>query len=261
MKQLIVLLFISGHLYAQQPGSRTTTNDKKAPSVQLVTQLADTSSPYILNQSTQQPNSQFNISGQGVVGGNLGIGTVPLAKLHVSSGGLFPVLVESNNIVGTGLSLKNTSGESNIWSIVNNGTGRTPPGSLSIVSQLNKIAVSALPNGYIGINDVPQPTEALQVNGNIKASGNVIIDVEYVKTEVSIDKNSNKEYYLSCPAGKKVIGGGGGHRDLNSAIKDINVAYSGPDFYTGGARWLIYVHNSGGSSRALTLYCACAKVQ
>jgi hypothetical protein len=52
--------------------------------------LPSNSGNYIQNTTTQQASSNFNISGNGIVGGNLGIGvTSPAHPLHVNGNGLF----------------------------------------------------------------------------------------------------------------------------------------------------------------------------
>src|SRR5206468_171836 len=46
------------------------------------------STNYIQNTTSQQPLSNFNLSGNGIIGGTLGIGTThPFGPLHVRSGG------------------------------------------------------------------------------------------------------------------------------------------------------------------------------
>jgi hypothetical protein len=87
------------------------------------------------------------------------------------------------------------------------------------------------------------------------------LDVSYETRETSLSGNNWASYTIGCPAGKKAIGGGGGHRDFNSALKDIQLSYSGPDPASNGQLWRVMLHNSGGSSRAIKLYCVCAKVQ
>ncbi len=50
---------------------------------------ASGSGNYIQNTTTQQSSSNFNISGNGIVAGSIGIGITPTQKLHVSGNGLF----------------------------------------------------------------------------------------------------------------------------------------------------------------------------
>lgn|GEM_PF-1474633 len=193
---------------------------------------------FVRNQTTQQPQSSFNISGSGQMGGNLDAGSISIRPENTGNTTVFGA-----------------------WRFRHLGPGSTSPGGFTLGISPNAVAISVLRSGYVGINRVDVPTEALQVNGNIKASGNVMVDVEYVRRDVTIPGNSGQSYYMSCPEGKKLIGGGGGHRDLNSAMYDIQVHYSGPDPSTGGNRWRFFVRNTNGSSRALLLYCICAKVQ
>ena len=72
-------------------------------------QLGTLSAGYIKNTTTLQAGSNFNISGNGVVGGRVGIGTAPSVPLHVSSASRNAALIESSDPIGTWLGLKNTS--------------------------------------------------------------------------------------------------------------------------------------------------------
>lgn len=222
---------------------------------------------FIRNQTDQQPNSNFNIDGSGTIGGRLIVRSLIHApSVLIASDSFDPLTIRTNNIFGTGIRISNTyqtSPEPIAWLLKHESKTSVPADAFTISHSalIGPKLLTILPNGNTGIKDVINPAEALEVNGNIKAYGNVLIDLEYVRREVSIGGKEDASYTMYCPAGKKAIGGGGGHRDFNSAIKDINIAYSGPDFYNDPNRWLIYVHNSSGSKRALLLYCACAKVQ
>lgn len=193
---------------------------------------------FVRNQTTPQPASNFNITGNGEIAGNLDARGISMR----------PENTGNTNVFGA-------------WRFRHLGPGSVSPGSFTLGMSASTVAITVKRNGFVGINRVDEPTEALQVNGNIKASGNVIVDVEYVRRDATITGNSRQSFYMSCPEGKKVIGGGGGHRDLNTAMYDIQVHYSGPDPSANGNRWRFYIHNTSGSSRALLLYCICAKVQ
>ncbi len=113
--------------------------------------------------------------------------------------------------------------------------------------------------GKIGIQKV-QPTQALDVNGNITYSGNLMMGVQYVSKDLSVGGNTIGDYNCGCPAGTKLIGGGGGHRDWNGAVRDIEIAYSGPHSENLNV-WRVMLQNTSGSSRAIRIYAICAKVQ
>ncbi|MBO9565018.1 MAG: hypothetical protein J7621_19735 [Niastella sp.] len=120
-------------------------------------------------------------------------------------------------------------------------------------------ALTIDPLGKIGIQK-EQPSQALDVNGNITYSGTLMMGVQYVSETRSVGANSTADYNCGCPAGTKLIGGGGGHRDWNGAVRDIEIAYSGPhpdnlNF------WRVMLQNTSGSSRAITVWAICAKVQ
>lgn len=112
--------------------------------------------------------------------------------------------------------------------------------------------------GMVGINN-EQPTQTLDVKGNIAYSGTLLMGVQYVKKEYTISGNSHGFYSCECPAGTKLIGGGGGHRDWNSAVRDIEVANTSPHPDNLNA-WRVMLQNTSGSSRAIIVWAICARV-
>lgn len=71
---------------------------------------------------------------------------------------------------------------------------------------------------------------------------------------ISCPGNNNCWSQRSCST--QVIAGGCGHRDINSAVQDIEVAYSGP---ISNKTWLCQVDNTSGSSRAYEIWWLCKK--
>jgi len=76
----------------------------------------------------------------------------------------------------------------------------------------------------------------------------------------SIGGNNYASGDLSCPASyPRIISGNCGHRDYNSAQKDITVNYSGTAPGAGTSSWRCSVENSNGSSRATRWGVVCGK--
>lgn len=127
------------------------------------------------------------------------------------------------------------------------------------VGGIGTAALAVDNTGRVGLGK-DNPTEKLDVNGNITYSGTLNMGVQIISKDFNISGNGRGDFNCGCPAGTKLIGGGGGHRDWNSAVSDIELAYSGPhpdnlNF------WRIMVQNTSGSSRALRIYAICAKVR
>jgi hypothetical protein len=207
---------------------------------------------FIRNQLTVQARSNFNISGHGYIGGGLHVGS--------ASGEPYPVDIRSNNSTETGLTLINQSSNSS-WAIKTFGIQGDFPGAFSLMNTNENKNYLIANNGRVGINMSTAPTETLEVNGNIKASGNFLIGMTTISQEYSINGNSHAYCRVRCPAGYRLISGGGGHRDFNTALKDIELSYNGPDPEDPTTGWRILVENTGRSNRALIVYCICAKVQ
>lgn len=95
----------------------------------------------------------------------------------------------------------------------------------------------------------------LTVNGIINA-GLIRLSTDYVLSSATMGL-----YTIICPAGTRLVTGGGGHRDFNPAATDITVNYSGPDLSSPLTTWRLIVTNGNGSaSRTIRIYCTCARI-
>jgi hypothetical protein len=77
----------------------------------------------------------------------------------------------------------------------------------------------------------------------------------------TVSGNTRWTHTLYCPTGYQIVSGGGGHRDNNSAGWDIRIAYSGPDPSSPSTAWRLMLVNTSSSSRALVMFCNCAKIR
>jgi len=178
-------------------------------------------------------------------GGQVGIGTgFPHSRLGIraaSTGDLLSFSQNSSDLTKWHLSLANSEH-------LNFAETGVADGRLFLKS-----------GGQVGINNM-NPTEALDVKGNIKYSGTLDMGVQVVSQTYSISGNTYGYYEAGCPSGTRPIGGGGGHRDFNSAARDIHVNYTGPSPINSNS-WRVLIHNTSGNSRAIIVYAVCAKVR
>ncbi|WP_315814006.1 hypothetical protein [Paraflavitalea speifideaquila] len=153
------------------------------PELPLWRQLVSESSGlFIRNQTTQQPGSNFSITGNGAIAGNLDAGSVSMRPENTGTSTVFGA-----------------------WKLRHLGPNSAASGSFTISIIPNTPAISILRNGFVGINRVDMPTEALQVNGNIKASGNVLIDVEYVRRDATIGSHSRRSFTWNARRAKRLL--------------------------------------------------------
>jgi len=122
-------------------------------------------SGFIQNTTSQQP-ANFNISGTGVIGGNLGVGsTAPATKLDVSGPGIVRARINSDSNAGVGLTLNNQPG----WSVAT-----VTGGQFQIFNDMigqNAVWITPATNN-VGIGTTA-PSAKLDVVGDIKASGTI----------------------------------------------------------------------------------------
>ncbi len=84
------------------------------------------------------------------------------------------------------------------------------------------------------------------------------MNLQYINHSYSITGNYISWAEMSCPGGSYVIGGGCGHRDGNSASKDIQVNFAGPKPGAERSTYACRVHNTSSSSRAIRMSVICA---
>ncbi|OQP56923.1 hypothetical protein A3860_10120 [Niastella vici] len=243
-----LMVFNTNSMYGAGIGLYINMGTGSAP--QWMQLVPNSTGNFIRNQTVQQANSNFSISNSGEIGNALTVGAV--------NTGPASLVVQSASSVYTNLALLNNS-SGTLWNMRTWGVSSGIPGAFSISNGVHTPILAV--GGNVSINQSAAPTAALDVNGDIKASGNFLIGMQYYSHQSTVAGNTTKLLTLVCPAGYKLISGGGGHRDFNSAAKDIRLDYNGPDPSAPTTTWKIIAHNSSGSNRELIIYCNCAKVQ
>lgn len=192
--------------------------------------------------------------------GKVGIGTnTPGEKFTVVATGKG---ITQENAAGT-ISMGLFTG--NLTAVVQTNTNHP----LRFATNNSASSMTLATNGNFGIG-TSSPDERLHVQGNIKASGNITasnisysgnldMGLQYVSTEFSVDGHKIIGRSKPCPAGTKVIGGGGGHIISNPAADDVKVNFTGPEASTNS--WRIIITNTSGDSRGCIIYAICAKVE
>lgn len=141
----------------------------------------------VLSMSAAGQVSRTPLNIEGVPNGlqlnsNLGIGTNPFGAFHINSSSIANAVIEGSSQYGTWLSMGNTYSGGEWFSVIstadNNSEGagklvlRPAAGPGSTLGGNNTFTMLHT-NGNIGIG-TNNPTEKLEVNGNIKATGNVV---------------------------------------------------------------------------------------
>jgi hypothetical protein len=207
----------------------------------------------------------LRVSGRITSGTNVGIGTTtpktPLqvfgtndASLTNSSSGLLMTGDETGlNLAmdGNEIMARNNGAKSTL-NLQAEGGDLLVHGTGTLSSQ-----VVVTDEGNVGIG-LASPSAKLDVAGSINYSGTLNVGLQYVSTEFTMSGNSRAFRTKPCPAGTRVLGGGGGHTLFNSAADDIKLNFSGPE---GNNAWKILLTNTSGDSRGCIIWAICAKVQ
>jgi len=105
--------------------------------------------------------------------GNIGAGnTGPAAKLHVLSPGFVSTIVESPNVTGTWLRLKNTSASGESWNIISTGSGNGEGSGKLLFKQGDGGPIRMILDnaGNVGIGTI-STTHRLTVEGTVRSAG------------------------------------------------------------------------------------------
>jgi hypothetical protein len=102
------------------------------------------------------------------------------------------------------------------------------------------------------------PPLELNIDGNLRLSGNLDVGMEYVSVERTLDAHTTASIDCQCIY-KENIGGGGGLRDAGSNQNDIEILYSGPS-PDSRIRWRMVVRNSSGNAKVIRVYAICARI-
>ena len=114
---------------------------------------------------------------------------------------------------------------------------------------------------YASVTKTLYVDKSLTVTGPIYANGSIFAGVTRPFVDVDMPTNYIAEIFCACPNGLKAIGGGGGHRDYNTAAQDIKINYSGPD-PGNDSRWKVIATNTNTTQlRAVRVYAICAAIQ
>jgi hypothetical protein len=99
------------------------------------------------------------------------------------------------------------------------------------------------------------------VGNNLTVNGIIVVGLTVLTSDYVLPSGNLGYYTISCPSGTRLVTGGGGHRDFNTAASDITVNYSGPDLNSPLTTWRLMVTNTDGSaSRTVRIYCTCARI-
>ncbi len=174
--------------------------------------------------------------------GNIGIGTAnPNAALDVNGGkirtsrsNLQYLEIYGGDSVSTAPYVQAYSSETNkkplIFQSFHAGNG-SPAGSLGFRFEIGtpaspSYAMWITEAGNVGIGTT-SPSEKLDIGGNVKASGTVLMGYE----RMSVDCSNATSCVATCPTGKKVLGGGcvrinGGANNLQDAMPSYDTTFN-----------------------------------
>jgi len=128
----------------------------------------------------------------------------------------------------------------------------------------NNLAVA---NNATVTNDVSVGSDVsvgnnVSVGSDLTVAGDALLGLTTVSFDYTLPADYYAEFNATCPAGTRLLSGGGGHRDYNSAMIDVVLNYSGPDPSNPTTRWIIRVDNqSTTQNRAVRVYCTCARIR
>jgi hypothetical protein len=215
-------------------------------------------------QSRLSVNGNAEVSGNTAINGNLAVG-LPTAAYRLDVGGSArlngDLFLNSSNAGGTWLYISNFSGTPTGWKMV-----ATTDGKLKHFNTGNTSALTLLQNGRVGIG-TETPAYPLEVVGDAAVTGNFaiggVVDIGHVvtSTELTFQAGGINAYSIPCPAGTKIVSGGGGYPGFNPDLaNDIITIYNGPDPDFPSTKWRLYMWNTNNVSVPIKVFCICARI-
>lgn len=192
--------------------------------------------------------------------GNVGIGTTtPTNMLDIRTGTSSVDIAKFASTGGYGqIIVSNGTINSDLGSDAGKGyVGTNNAGDFAIRTRASNRVYIKDSTGNVGIG-TSSPTTKLDVIGNIKYSGNLIMGLQYVSRTDSLNPGLSTTAFAYCPAGTKMIGGGGGFLEL-LGTKNSKMIFNGPDLNFDA--WRISLVNSETTRLYYSIYVTCAKVQ
>lgn len=191
--------------------------------------------------------------------GNVGIGTDTPGQLLELGGQDAPTLLlhsAGNNLVNGAMLQFRENDLGYGWNLRHN-SGGSEGGSTN-----DRLVLESTNNGSATpVMSWDQGSGNVIVANDLNVSGNVGLNYYQNLYDYTVNGNSYNKATIACPTGYRLLSGGGGHRDYNSAAPDIKVNYSGPSDSDPTHIWMLIVTNTSGSSRTGRIWCTCAKVQ
>ncbi|MBF9222786.1 hypothetical protein [Hymenobacter ruricola] len=229
----------------------------------LSTTAALTGADFIQNQTAATQTGGFRLSGDGRLGGSLGLGTAtatPRGRLDVASGDSYLVANPNNGTAGQSVYLpghlflapySGTSGTAFVQARVPN-----PGTSTNIGLTLRTTSAGTLTDALS-----LAPSGNVRTAADLDVAGSAGLGYRLVQSDYTVAGNAFHTQAIACPAGMRVMGGGGGNQDFTSTQPGIVVSYNGPDPANPTTGWALRVQNTSNNDRAIRVYCNCARIR
>jgi hypothetical protein len=192
------------------------------------------SANYIQNTTTQQAGSNFNISGNGFMGGNMGIGTTaPQARLDVQSTAVGVDAISSTSSSGDGVvatssiatGVLSSGGARGVWGVSSGGVGVLGQTGLSGVK--GGIAIEAVGTSFFQGDTTPLSRSVVPGGTGVVIGSSTSPDIGYV---FAYDYGAGVQRTLALNSPGGLVG-------INTTTPDTQLTVNGNVDKPGGGSW------------------------